>query len=186
VARVAHAEGVRWFVNVGEAGLGASVVARAATLPRWLGGAVYRLAALREIVGLRHANVTLRMHGRKARGVRVDTPLDELTFTGACDLVIVANCQFFGGGMKVAPRAIPEDGMLDVLAAHDLKRTEAVSLMQRMFGARHVPNPKVAEFLAERLEVESDRPLTIEIDGEVIGTTPATFDVVSAAIPLKI
>jgi diacylglycerol kinase (ATP) len=191
VARVTYAStaggtGTRWFANVGEAGLGAAVVARASRMPRWLGGSVYRFAALREILALRPTSITLAMHGRKARGVRVDTPLEEMTHTGLCDLLIVANGQFFGGGMKVAPRAIPEDGLLDVLLASDLNRREAIGLMQKMFKAAHVPNPKVAEFLADRVEVTTDRPLTVEVDGEVLGTTPATFDVVAGAIPFKI
>lgn len=176
----------RWFANVGEAGLGAAVVDRASRMPRWLGGAVYRLAALREILGLRPAHARLSMHGRKARGSRVDAPLAAMVHETACDLLIVANCQFFGGGMKVAPRAIPEDGMLDVLVASDLDRRGAVSLMQKMFRGAHVPNPKVAEFLADHLDVTTDRPLVLEVDGEVLGTTPASFEVVTGAIPLKI
>jgi YegS/Rv2252/BmrU family lipid kinase len=176
----------RWFVNVGEAGLGAAVVARAARLPRWLGGNVYRVAALREIAALRHITGTVAMHGRKARGSRVDAPLEPTTYEGSIDLLLVANGQFFGGGMRVAPRAIPEDGLLDVLIAHDIGRREAVGLMQKMFTGTHVPSPKVAEFLAERIEVHTDAPLAVEVDGEVIGSTPATFDLLPAAIPLKI
>jgi YegS/Rv2252/BmrU family lipid kinase len=176
----------RWFANVGEAGLGAAVVKRAARLPRWLGGSVYRLAALREILGLKPVEARIEMHGRKARGVPVDTPLAPLVHEGSFDLLIVANCQFFGGGMKVAPRAIPEDDMLDVLVAGPLRRGEAMRLMQKMFTAQHIPNPKIAEYLASRLTVTTDRPVPVEVDGELVGDTPAAFDVVPAAIPFKI
>jgi diacylglycerol kinase family enzyme len=147
---------------------------------------VYRFAALREIVGMRDVRGTVRMHGRKARGARVDVPLSETEYAGSIDLLLVANGQFFGGGMRVAPRAIPEDGMLDVLVAHDLGRRQAISLMQKMFTGTHVPSPKVAEFLADHVEVATDAPIAVEVDGEVIGSTPATFDMVPAAIPFKV
>ncbi len=175
----------RWWVNVGEAGLGAAVVARAARLPRWLGGTVYRLAALWEIVGMRPVTARIEMHGRKARGSRVDAPLSPIVHEGLLDLLVVANCQFYGGGMRVAPRAIPEDGMLDVLATH-LGRREAAALMKKMFEAKHVPHPKVAEYLASRVRVTTDRPILVEVDGEVVGTTPAQFDLVPGALPLKV
>ncbi|MCA1831418.1 MAG: diacylglycerol kinase family protein [Actinomycetota bacterium] len=186
VCRGAHGDDVsRWFANVGEAGLGAEVVRRAAKLPRRLGGNVYRLAALQEIIPMRPAEGRIEMHGRKARGVRVDTPLAPLVYEGAFDLLVVANCQFFGGGMKVAPRAIPEDDMLDVLVAH-VNRREAVKLLKKMYGGNHVPSPKVAEYLASRISVTTSRAMTVEVDGEVIGSTPAVFDVVAAAIPFKV
>ncbi len=181
-----EAQRTLWYANVGEAGLGAAVVKRAASMPRWLGDSVYRLAALREIAKLKAVGARIEMHGRKARGVPVDTPLAPLVHEGPVDLLIVANGQFFGGGMKVAPRAIPEDDMLDVLVAGPLQRREAVKLMQKMFTAQHVPNPKIAEYLASRLTITTERPLPIEVDGEVVGSTPATFDVVPAAIPFKI
>jgi YegS/Rv2252/BmrU family lipid kinase len=190
VARVACADArggrlSRWYGNVGEAGLGAAVVARAAKLPRWLGGNVYRIAALQEIIPMRPVEGRIEMHGRKARGVRVDAPLEQITYEGRFDLLVVANCQFFGGGMKVAPRAIPEDELLDVLVAH-LNRREAVALLQKMYVGGHVPNPNVAEYLASRVDVSTSRPITVEVDGEVIGVTPATFDLAGAAIALKI
>jgi diacylglycerol kinase family enzyme len=134
---------------------------------------------------MRSTEARVEMHGRKARGSRVDAPLEPLVHEGPLDLLVVANCQFFGGGMRVAPRAIPEDGMLDVLAAH-VGRREAAALMQKMFEAKHVPHPKVKEYLASKVRVTTDRPLPVEVDGEVIGTTPAQFDLVPGALALKV
>lgn len=175
----------RWFANIAEVGLGAAVVASAERMPRWLGGSVYKLAAIREISRHEPYPVTLRMHGRKARGVAVDTPLTDMSMTVDLTLLVVANCQFYGGGMKVAPRAIPGDGMLDVQVAAGSK-VDALKVMQKISKGTHLPNPKIAEYLATSLTIESEQPVWIEADGEVLGTTPATFQVRADAIPLKV
>lgn len=175
----------RWFANIAEAGLGADVVAAAARMPRWLGGRVYRVAAVKEIA--RHSPVpaTIRMYGRKARGVRVDTPLEEIVHEGRISMLVVANGQFYGGGMQVAPRAVPGDGLLDVLVAHGTKG-EAVRAMSKISKGTHVPSATILEFLATSVTLESPEPILIEADGEVLGTSPATFEVRRAAVRLKV
>lgn len=178
-------DGMRWFVNVAEGGIGAQVVRAAASMPRWLGGRAYRLAALKGIVTYKPQDATLRIHGRSARRTRPDAPLEELTHAARATMVVVANCQFFGGGLRVAPRAIPSDGVLDVLVGAGSKR-DAVAALRAMPLGEHVPSPTIAEFLADRVTLDAPEPIWIEADGEVLGTTPATFDVVPGAIPLKI
>jgi diacylglycerol kinase (ATP) len=175
----------RWFVNIAEAGIGAAVVQAAARMPRALGGRAYRLAALRGVLTYHPQQAHLRMNGRKARGTRIDAPLDDCTHAGTITLVAVANCQFFGGGLRVAPRAIPSDGMLDVIIGEGTK-WEAVRALQKMPTGEHVPSKQFTEYLANAVLLEGMKPLRIEADGELLGTTPATFDVIPGAIPLKI
>lgn len=174
----------RWFVNVAEAGIGAAVVERVARM-RHPSGMSYRLAALRAVLTYRPQEASLRMNGRKARGTRRDTPLAELTHAGTLTMAVVANCQFFGGGLRVAPRAIPSDAMLDVLIGEGSKFA-AIKALQKMPSGTHVPSDIISEFLADSVTLEGPEPLLIEADGEVLGTTPATFELVPAAIRLKI
>lgn len=124
------------------------------------------------------------MFGRKARGVRVGTPLGDVSYDGTVTMVVVANCQFFGGGLKVAPRAIPSDGMLDVLIGAGTKG-DAVRALRKMPNGAHVPSETIAEYLAERVSITTDG-LAIEADGEPLGVTPASFDVVREVLPLQI
>lgn len=175
----------RWFGNIAEAGLGADVVAAAAKMPKWLGGTVYKLAAVKEIARHEPFAARVTMHGRKARGLPVDAPLGDVEWEGEMTLLVVANCQFFGGGMKVAPRAIPGDGMLDVQIATGSK-SDAMKVMQKIAKGQHIPNKGILEFLATSVTLEGPKPILIEADGEVLGTTPATFDVVPAALKMKV
>lgn len=174
----------RWFINIAEAGIGAEVVRSAARMPRWLGGRAYRLAALRGIVSYSPTEVSLVMNGRKARGTRPDTPLGPCTHGGVATMVVVANGQFFGGGLRVAPRAIPSDAMLDVVVGEGTKLQALAALRKMPLGA-HVPSETMSEFLADHIALEGTDPVWLEADGEMLGTTPATFDLVPGAFQLK-
>lgn len=162
---------VRYFANIAEVGLGAAVVARAERLPRWLGPTVYFFA------------FWLSIKGHKMADVKVD--LVDRTYEGGMNNLVVANGQFFGGGMKIAPKAAPTDGLLDVQIEHAHKR-EAIAIMPKVYKGQHIPHPDIFEAKRVRLSVESDRPLLIEADGEVLGETPASFDLLKEAIHLKV
>ena len=162
---------VRYFPNIAEAGIGAEVVARAQRLPRWLGPMVYLVA--------------FWLVMRKHKSARVEVDLVDRKYEGPANNIVVANCQFFGGGMKIAPKAAPTDGLLDIQVEHARKR-ESIAIMPKVFKGTHLPHPDIEEFKRAKCTVTSDRPLLVEADGEVLGHTPATFEVMRDAIRLKV
>ena len=164
-------EVVRYFPNIAEAGLGAEVVDRAQKLPRWLGPTVYLVA--------------FWLVMRKHKVARVEVDLVDRVYEGPMNNLVVANCQFFGGGMKIAPKAAPTDGLLDIQIEHARKR-EAIAIMPKVFKGEHLPHPDIDEAKRVRCSIRADRPLLIEADGEVLGHTPATFEVLRDAIRLKV
>jgi diacylglycerol kinase (ATP) len=161
----------RLFVNIAEVGYGAEVVRLAHRLPRWLGRFRYLFAAWGSI---------RRMHRPEARVV-----LGHTTQTRSLVNLVVANGQFFGGGMKVAPRALPDDGKFNVQIYFG-ERSQVFLLTQKMYRGEHVPNPKISEYQSPIVEVEVPEPLPVEADGELLGTTPATFALLERALRLKI
>ena len=164
-------ETVRYFANVAEAGIGAATVARAQRLPRWLGPTVYFFAFW----------LTVRKH--RAADVVVD--LVDRKYEGKMNNLVVANGQFFGGGMKIAPKAAPTDGILDIQIEHARKR-EAIAIMPKVYKGEHVPHPDIFEAKRVRVSIESNPPFLIEADGEVLGYTPASFDILKDSIYLKV
>ncbi len=164
-------EVVRYFANVAEAGLGARVVERAARLPRFLGPTVYFFAFW----------MTVARH----RPAQVEVDLMTRTYKGPMNNMVIANGQFFGGGMKIAPKAAPTDGVLDFQIEHASKR-EAIAVMPKVYKGQHVPHPDILEAKRVQASIESDPPLLIEADGEVLGFTPARFEVLRDAIHLKV
>ena len=161
----------RYFPNIAEVGIGADVVARAQRLPRWLGPTVYLTA--------------FWMVMRKHKVAQVTVDLVDRAYEGPANNIVVANCQFFGGGMKIAPKAAPTDGLLDIQIEHARKR-EAIAIMPKVFKGEHLPHPDIEEFKRVRCSVTADRPLLIEADGEVLGHTPADFVVIRDLVNLKV
>lgn len=165
------AEVVRYFPNIAEVGLGAAVVARAERLPRWLGPTVYFFAFWMQI--------------RKHKQTQVVVDLVDRKYEGLMNNMVVANCQFFGGGMKIAPKAVPTDGLLDI-QIDKVKKREAIAIVPKIYKGEHLPHPDIKEAKRVRCSITSERPLPIEADGEVLGTTPASFELLRDVIRLKV
>lgn len=161
----------RYFPNIAEIGLGAEVAARAMRLPRLLGPMIYFFAFWLTLIKHRSTNVVVDLVDRKYEG-----PMNNL---------VVANGQFFGGGMKIAPKAAPTDGLLDVQIEHARKR-EAIAIIPKIYRGEHLPHPDIDEAKRVRVSVTAERPLRLEADGELLGCTPATFEVLRDALRLKV
>jgi YegS/Rv2252/BmrU family lipid kinase len=163
--------GTRYVPNIAEAGLGGAVVDRAERLPRWMGRSRYFWGFWLSLKRFRPCDITVRA--------------DRKEFSGRANNVVVANCQFYGGGMKISPRSYPGDGLLDVQISTGPK-SEAFTLIPKIYKGEHVPHPHIKELRGRVISIEAERPLPVEGDGEVLGTTPATFSIVPQAISLKI
>jgi diacylglycerol kinase (ATP) len=162
---------VRYFVNVAEAGLGADVARRAARLPRWLGPTVYPFAFWWALA--RH------------RPTEVAVDLVDRAYEGSMSNLVVANGQFYAAGMKIAPKAAPTDGLLDIQIQHPSK-PEALALLPKVYRGEHVPHPDILEAKRVKVAIDARVPLPIEADGELIGHTPATFELLRNALHLKV
>ena len=168
------AEITRYFANIAEAGLGAAVVTRATRLPAFLGHARYLAAFWLVLPGFRPATVRLDADGQagQARQWRAHN-------------VVVANARFYGGGMQISPKSEPDDGALDVLVMTGPK-SDAFTAVPNIYRGAHLPHRNIVELRAARVRIEADPPFQIEADGEMLGTTPATFAIIPTPIRLKV
>jgi diacylglycerol kinase (ATP) len=175
VIKAEYADGdrtvIRYVPNIAEVGLGGAVVARATRLPRRMGRSRYFFAFWLTVRGYRPCDITVRA--------------DRKEFSGRANNVVVANCQFYRGGMKISPRSYPGDGLLDVQVSTGPK-SEAFTLLPKVYRGEHVPHPHIKELRGKVIAVEAERPLPVEGDGEVLGTTPVTFTVLPQVVRLKI
>ncbi|MBW3562014.1 MAG: diacylglycerol kinase family lipid kinase [Actinobacteria bacterium] len=159
------------FANIAEAGYGGVVVDRANRLPRFLGPARY-------LVGVFAA---IRSFERRVMRVVLDHTEVEDEYSN----VVVANGQFFGGNMKVAPRALPDDGRFNVQLFAGTPKDVFLKTPKLRKG-EHIPGPGVQEYQSTRVEVHTEVPVLVEADGEVLGTTAVEFDLLPRALDLKI
>ena len=177
VAKISYGDGkggraVRYFANIAEAGLGGSTARRAAHLPGVLGPGRYFLAFWLTLPSFRVGSMRIGVDGHTA-------------YEGRAVNVVVANCRFFGGGMQVSPRSDPSDGALEV-AVFTGPKTDSFTMVPRVYKGRHLPHPNIVELKGCRVDLEAGWPVEIEADGEVLGTTPATVEVLGRAINLKV
>ena len=159
----------RAYLNVAGAGFDSEVNRVANQRLGWAGNRPrYVGAVLAELVVGRVATFELALDGRPSR------------LRGW--LVAVANGPSYGGGMKVAPQASLDDGLLDVVVIHEIGKLEFLRTFPKVFSGRHLEHPAVAVHRAARVELDADRTLAVYADGEPAGTLPATFEVRRAAI----
>ena len=160
----------RLFANIAEVGWGADVTRRATMLPRFVGRHRYLVSTLLSTVRVEAVEAAVR--------------LDHTELTEPVTQVVVANGQFFGGGMKVAPRALPDDGTFNVQTWRGGAR-EVFENLPKVRSGEHLGSPVVREWQSSRVEVVATRPMTVEADGEVLGATPATFEVLPRVLALS-
>jgi diacylglycerol kinase (ATP) len=161
----------RTFVNIAEAGLGASILRRMDRFPTGLGRARRFLAFWLALAAFRLTHVKLTG--------------DRRTWEGKVHDVVVANGQYHGDGLRISPKSWPDDGYLDVLVMKG-PRSDAFTMLPKTPLGEHLPHPNIVEYRSRTLRVESERSLWVQADGQLVGTTPATFEVVPKAIRLKI
>ena len=161
-----------YFANAAGLGFDAEVSLRANGAPRVFGGTLPYLSSLLLTLGA-------------YRNKRIDVTLDSgEPWHGRVNSVVVANGQYFGGGMRIAPEAALQDGQFEVVVLGDLGKVELVRNVPRVYVGTHVTHPKVSVFRAQRLHADSPDRLLLQADGEVLGTAPASFEVVPAALRL--
>jgi YegS/Rv2252/BmrU family lipid kinase len=168
VARFEHGGSAvqRHFINVAGVGFDAYVVQRTSAL---------RLGPLTYLAGLLQGFLTFRAPRlRVTAGAFVR---DENMF-----LAFAAIGCYCGGGMRVAPQAIVDDGKFDVVTVGEVGKGELVINLRRLFDGTLPEYPKVKTALAAQVRVEAVPPAQVEADGELLGHTPVTFSVLPRAV----
>lgn len=148
---------VRWFACILSAGFDAIVNERANRMRRPRGKSRYTLALLLEMVTLAPISYRILLDGT------------ELVTDGM--LVSVGNGVSLGGGMKVTPDALLDDGLLDVLVVGPLSRTSFLRIFPRVFAGTHLSDPRVAVHRAKTVRIEAENVVAYA-DGERIGPLP--------------
>jgi YegS/Rv2252/BmrU family lipid kinase len=173
LGRATFAGGERYFANVGSVGMSGAVAKRANSMSKRLGGrATFYYALVREFARWQNTEVTVTFDGGERRGPMHD--------------VIVANGQWHGGGMRLAPEARFDDGLFDVVVIGDVSKLDFVTTSPKLYKGGHVHHPRVEVLRTAALTVEAAEPLPVELEGEPVGTTPARFEIVRSALRVRV
>ncbi len=166
---------VRYFLNITSFGIGGEVDARVNRTTKVFGGFVsFAWASITSIVTFKNKLVRLVLDDAHDLGER-------RIFN-----VAVANGQFFGGGMHVAPMANISDGIFDVVVLGDFKLGEILVQMPKIYQARHLGHSKVEHYHARKVVATSDETVLLDVDGEQPGRLPTTFTICPGAVKIRV
>jgi diacylglycerol kinase (ATP) len=184
--------GERFFVNECQLGIGGAVVARIEAdrdhrgetasvqtagrglIPyKRLGGTLaFGLVAVEELVRLRCPELTVQIDD--------DDPIKE-RFLG----IIVGNGAKCGGGMRLTPNALPDDGLFDVVLVREMNVPRRLWAFPKIYKGRHTGVSGITSHRARRITVTGSDSAALEADGELLGASPCTIEVVPAALRVR-
>jgi diacylglycerol kinase (ATP) len=179
------AEETRHFLGVASLGMSTDIIERVkgkaarsfpAARANWLGGKISFAAAT--------IQSTLSSPGTSVIVQLDDAPERRLTVSNLC----VANARYFGGGMKVAPMAMLDDGRLDVIVIGDLGALKILTNAHKLYRGTHLEMEQVHHAHARVVTARPARKeeeVAIEIDGELPGRLPARFGILPKALRIR-
>ena len=95
---------------------------------------------------------------------------------------IVANGQFVAGGTQVAPEAKIDDGQLDLVLVPERPMGEMVVMAAQMLVGNHLTSEAIIFRRAAKIVINSAPGMWFNVDGELIGNDPVTFEVLPRAL----
>ena len=128
---------------------------------------------------------TLEMRPTKVLAQVDDNREKELSFVN----FVIANARYFGGGMRIAPDAKIDDGFFDVVMIGGVSTARILANSYKLYAGTHLNVAGVHHALARKITVKPVNPtdaIPFEIDGELPGRLPATFEIVPNAIKLRV
>ena len=169
---------IRYFINIASFGLSGLIVnsVNRARIAKLFGG-TFAFAF--------HSARSMLFYRERVVRLRVDGQFDE---RAAIATVAIANGQYFGGGMRVAPDAVADDGLFDVVIMGGERRS--VGDLRLLYSGAHLNTPGVRvirgrKIVAAPVAETKGRAVLIEVDGESAGRLPATFEILPRALRVR-
>lgn len=97
-------------------------------------------------------------------------------------LCSIANSAYFGGGMKVVPAAVIDDGLLDIFIVNKISRFELLKVFPKVYNGDHVTHPAVEFIRAKKITLSAAIEMPAYSDGEAVGCAPITAEVAPGAL----
>ncbi|MBX7174773.1 MAG: diacylglycerol kinase family lipid kinase [Pyrinomonadaceae bacterium] len=173
----------RFFLNISSVGLSASIIERVKTTGNlnWItfgslrGKASFAYSALHEVLNLDVKTIRVRFDENEVKS------LQSIVFC-------VANARYFGGGMKMAPDAVIDDGLLNVVNIGELGTGKIVRKAPKLYAGTHYSLDEVKHTTAKRIEISAfnNEEIHLETDGELPGKLPAVFEIFPKALKIRV
>ena len=138
---------------------------------RWMGTNRYTILSVMEVFRHKSRSATLIMDDKKIE--------DEFTFIIAC------NSMHVGKGMKMAPKARLDDGLIDLIVIRaGASRTRLLQVLPKLFDGSHINEPEVEYFQTSKFSLIPETDEILNIDGEIMGSTPIKVKMIPNAFEM--
>jgi YegS/Rv2252/BmrU family lipid kinase len=165
----------RAFVGIASVGFDSEANHIANEAPAWLGGQVYAYGALRALASWRPARFEIEL----------DPPGERHSFLAYT--VGAANSKTYGGGMRAAPDALLDDGLLEIVILESISKLGFLTkILPKVFSGKHVQEPSVHVFRAKEVAISADRPFTVYADGDPLGELPLRIRALPGAVTMLV
>lgn len=162
----------RYFINVASAGIVGNVVNWANRAPSFFGAdAAYFYSIIRGMLEFRPQVISYVLKGIKKEEKIL--------------MMIIANSRYFGAGIPIAPKAICDDGLFDVMVVRSMGLFSMFRHLPKLYSGNHLRMPQVELLRTRQLEVrpiKKEGNLFVEADGDTLGKLPATFEILPKAV----
>lgn len=161
--------GDRYFLMMASLGID-SLIAERVTLQakRRLGALAYFLVGLRALPSFKGVDVIISTGTREQRRRVL--------------LALVGNTRLYAGHVHITPEALVDDGLFDVCLLDQRGILSALRYSLGIIGGRHRSMAGVECFRTSRLTVDASPRWPVQADGDIVGSTPVTFEVASRAM----
>ena len=161
---------VRYFVNVSAGGFSGLVNEKLTPeMKKTWGPLAYLRSAAAALPELRAYRTTLSVDNSESMTMELYN-------------VVVANGRYVAGGTLIAPDAAIDDGLLDVILIPQRPATELALVIAQIALGTHLSSAAIIHRRAEKLTVNSKPGMWFNVDGELVGNEPATFEIAPRAL----
>ncbi|NND33132.1 MAG: diacylglycerol kinase family lipid kinase [Saprospiraceae bacterium] len=163
----------RYFINECQLGISGVIVSKiGARKKRWGGAWSFGLQAAADLLTFQATGIDLIVDGQE---------YSRKSMLG----VVVGNGKYCAGGMQLTPAAKLNDGYLDLLTIGNMSLLDRLSTFAKVYRGSHVTSNYLSLNKIKYLEASSERPLLVETDGELIGTTPCAIKIIPQGIRVR-
>jgi len=116
------------------------------------------------------------------KNTHVNITVDKNTFEGSVFLVAVGNSRYYGGGIKMVPHAVIDDGLFHICLGQNIGFLEALKILPKVFSGRHINHPKVRCLSGKHISIKTPSAMNVHADGEIVSVTPADFKIIPSCL----
>ncbi|SIR39901.1 diacylglycerol/lipid kinase family protein [Halanaerobium kushneri] len=162
----------RYFINIADCGMGAEVARNLNQSQKTMAGSLSYLIKIFQ---------TLFKYQNKEMRVEAD---NKLIYQGKLNSAIIANGNYFGGGIKIAPEADLLQNKINLVLLKNFSKPGIIFNLLRGYYGRHLSHPLVESHLVKKVKITTAEKVELELDGESTGYIDAEFMISQSKIPI--